>query len=167
MILRAVTLMAGLTGAIGLSQFPEFSQQYTQRLGGATDELARVIREFDRDAATVGLTRVTAMEELSQSGAFGAERRRTMAATIRRYDRLSADLAALEGAGPVTRARLVGHLGDRDIAARAWQAYRPAMPLTFEGAIFAGAGFLLSAGFVAMLRALLSGLFRRRRRAAA
>jgi hypothetical protein len=166
MVLRAVTLMAGLTGAIGLSQFPEFSQQYLQRLGGATDELARVIHDFDQDAATVGLTRATAMAELQQSGAFGAARGRTMMELIWRHDRLSADLAALEGAGPFTRARLAGHLGDREIAARAWRAYRPALPLTFEGAIFAGVGFLLSAGLVVMLRALFWALLGRRRGAA-
>jgi len=34
LLLRAVTFAGGLAGAVGLSQFPEFSQQYTQRLAG-------------------------------------------------------------------------------------------------------------------------------------
>ncbi|WP_372834856.1 DUF2937 family protein [Puniceibacterium confluentis] len=59
MILRAIALAAGRGGAVGLSQFPEFSQQYLQRLGGAVDGLARVIRQFDRDAAKVSFSRGT------------------------------------------------------------------------------------------------------------
>ena len=47
MILRALTLAGGLTGAAVSSQFPEFSQQYTQRLGGAVDALAVVVADFD------------------------------------------------------------------------------------------------------------------------
>ena len=49
MILRALTLAAGLTGAAGASQFPEFSQQYVQRLGGAVDELTRFVAEMQTD----------------------------------------------------------------------------------------------------------------------
>ena len=37
MILRVLAVAAGLAGAGTLSQFPEFSQQYVQRLGGAVD----------------------------------------------------------------------------------------------------------------------------------
>ncbi len=34
MLLRAITLAGGIVGAAGMSQFPEYSQQYVQRLGG-------------------------------------------------------------------------------------------------------------------------------------
>lgn len=163
MVIRALALAAGLTGAAGLSQFPEFSQQYTQRLGGAVDELTRVVAQFDRDAATLGLSRDAALAQLATGGDFGAARAASLRATVARQARLSADLHALEGAGPFMRARLAAHLGDPDIATRAWGAYRPALPLTFEGAVFAGAGF--GAGWLALsgLWALLSRLFRRRR----
>ena len=59
MLLRAITMAGGLVGAAGLSQFPEFSQQYVQRLGGAVDELSRFVAEFDADAAAVGMTRTS------------------------------------------------------------------------------------------------------------
>lgn len=165
MILRAMTLAAGLTGAAGLSQFPEFSQQYQQRLGGAVDELTRVIAQFDRDAQKVGLTRDEALIELGQGGNFGAERARSMTETMQRHARLQADLAALDGAGPFMRARLVTHLGDRDIAARALETYKPAVPATFEGAVFAGTGFVAGWGILSVLTGLLGvfvGLFRRK-----
>ena len=43
MFMRAIAVAGGLAGAAGLSQFPEFSQQYVQRLGGAVDELTAVV----------------------------------------------------------------------------------------------------------------------------
>ena len=48
----AIALIAGLIG----SQGPEFAQQYRQRIGGALDELRRIVAEFDAEAASEGLT---------------------------------------------------------------------------------------------------------------
>ena len=156
MILRTMALAAGLTGAATLSQFPEFSQQYTQRLGGAVDELTRVVAEFDRDAETVGLGRDEALRQLATGGDFGAARAESLRATVARQARLSSDLAAIEDAGPFMHARLAAHLADPDIAARAWENFRPGLPMTFEGAVFAsagfGAGWLLLAALVSVLR---------------
>jgi hypothetical protein len=42
----AIAVLAGLIG----SQGPEFAQQYRQRLGGALEELHRIIAEFDAEA---------------------------------------------------------------------------------------------------------------------
>ncbi|MEM6728480.1 MAG: DUF2937 family protein, partial [Pseudomonadota bacterium] len=39
MILRIFALIFGLSGAASLSQFPEFAQQYLQRLAGKVDQL--------------------------------------------------------------------------------------------------------------------------------
>ena len=142
MIVRVITLAGGLVGAAGFSQFPEFSQQYAQRLGGAVDELHRVVQEFDSDAAGLGLDRAAALTQLSKGGDMGAARALTMGMTIARHDRLAADLDVLQGAGPFTRAYRMQRFRDRELAARAWAAYKPAIPFTFEGAIFAGAGFV-------------------------
>ena len=158
MIARTLSLVLGLSGAAGLSQFPEFSQQYLQRLGGAVDALGQVVAEFDADAARLGLTREAALADLAQGGRMGAERSETMARTMARHARLSADLAALEGAGPFTRARLAAHLGDREIARRTAEAFKPAVPVTFEGAVFAGTGFVLGALIVGLARSLLAAL---------
>jgi len=40
--MRILATAGGIAGAVALSQFPEFSQQYVQRLSGATDELRAV-----------------------------------------------------------------------------------------------------------------------------
>lgn len=165
MFLRALTLAGGITGAAGLSQFPEFSQQYAQRLGGAVDELTQVVAEFDADADALGLSRVAALDDLAQGGAMGAARARTMVRTIDRHARLSADLDALQGAGPFTRAYLATRMTDRDVAGRAWEAFRPAVPATFEGAVFAGVGFLAGLFALGAVISVLRLPFRRRAKA--
>ncbi|ETX29765.1 DUF2937 family protein [Roseivivax isoporae] len=164
MFVRAFALAAGLTGAAGLSQFPEFSQQYKQRLGGAVDELSRVVAEFEADAAEVGMTPRAALADLATGGRFGAARAESMTRTMARHARLSVDLAALDDAGPFLRARLAPHMTDPDIARAAWGAYRPALPLTFEGAVFAATGFVLAWTAVMALGALLRRALRPRRR---
>ncbi len=163
MLGRALMLAGGLTGAAGLSQFPEFSQQYVQRLGGAVDELRRFVDGFDADATAVGLSRDAALADLWQGSAIGAQRAETMAGVIVRFERLSADLATLRSAGPFTRAYRARSLGDAEIAGAAWDEFKPALPLTFEGGVFAGAGFLGGLGIMAAALALLKMPFRRRR----
>ena len=49
----AIAVLAGLIG----SQGPEFTQQYRQRLGGALEELNRIVAEFDAEAGRENLTR--------------------------------------------------------------------------------------------------------------
>jgi len=135
MLLRALSLAAGLTGAAGVSQFPEFSQQYMQRLGGAVDALAEVVAEFDADAASLD-----------------------------RHTQLSSDLEMMQGLGPFSRARHAARFTDAELAGRVWENYKPAMPVTFEGAIFAGVGFLGGLALFSGLIWLLSlpfSLFRR------
>ncbi|MCT4559665.1 MAG: DUF2937 family protein [Pelagimonas sp.] len=162
MITRALTMAGAVTGALGLSQFPEFSQQYMQRLGGAVDELSRQITRYEADAADVDMTLAAYLDQLSQEGALAKTQSENMAFDIARHARLSQDLAALEGAGPFMRAKLASHMGDRDIAKRAFEAYKPAVPATFEGAMFAGTGFFgvwaFLAGIIAFFRRLWRGL---------
>lgn len=160
MILRAIALVGGLAGAMGLSQFPEFSQQYSQRLGGAVDELSRVVADFDASAQAAGLTRAAALEQMTGT-AFLDNRRADMARTFDRHARLSADLAALRGAGPFMRAYHAARLTDAEIATRAWGDFRPALPLTFAGVIFAGVGFLAGVTVLSMLLRVLCYPFRR------
>lgn len=163
MIGRTVALAGGLVGAMGLSQFPEFSQQYRQRLGGAVDELRVVVADFDASAAEAGLSRDEAFAQMVGS-AFLEARAADMRRVIARSERLSADLAALDGAGPFLRLYEVGRFHDGFILARAWQAYRPALPLTFEGLTMAGMGALAGFGGVRLVLGMFSGLFARLRR---
>lgn len=164
MIARALAVTAGLTGAAGVSQFPEYSQQYVQRLGGAVDELSRFMDEFDEDAAELDLSREAALVDLAQGGQMGAARADTMVSTIERHERFSKDLEEMQGLGPFSRARYAARFTDSELAGRVWENYKPAMPVTFEGAIFAGIGFLSGLALFSALIWLISlpfSLFRR------
>lgn len=164
MLARALALVAGLGGAAGVSQFPEYSQQYIQRLGGAVDELLRFMDDFDKDAASLDLSRDAALVDLAQGGQMGAARANSMVRTIDRHARLSSDLADMQNLGPFSRARYATRFTDPELAGRVWENYKPAMPVTFEGIIFAVIGFLgglaLLSGLIYLLR-LPFALFRR------
>jgi len=45
---RTLGILGGLALGLTLSQFPEYAQQYVQRLGGAVDELRIIVEDFDR-----------------------------------------------------------------------------------------------------------------------
>lgn len=165
MIVRALTLSAGLLGGVAASQFPEFSQQYAQRLGGAVDALGEVVADFDASAAAEGLSRAEALDQM-QGTDFIVRRRADMERSFARYARLSADLAALEGEGPFMRAYHLPRFSDTEIARAAWAAYQPAVPVTLAGGIFAAVGFLAGALILRALLGLVRWPFRRRPRTA-
>ncbi|MBU1337231.1 MAG: DUF2937 family protein [Alphaproteobacteria bacterium] len=151
---RIVAGIGGLSLAVVLSQFPEYAQQYTQRLGGAVDELRVITEDFDRAAAAGGLDRPTALARYNASNDdFLAGRGTSMTATFQRYDNLSATLARIEGAGAVERLQSLPAYLDTDIGQRTLENYRPAVPVTMEGILYAGGGFIL--GYL-----MLSGLWR-------
>lgn len=161
MILRALTLAGGLAGATATSQFPEFSQQYIQRLGGAVDALSDVVADFDASAAAVGLSRADALAQM-QGTDFLERRRRDMTATFDRYARLRSDLEQLKNEGPFMRAYHMPSLTDPEIARAAWAEYQPALPLNFAGAVFAAVGFVLGLAVLGVILRILSWPFRRR-----
>lgn len=151
---RLIAGTGGLALAVVLSQFPEYAQQYTQRLGGAVDELRVITEEFDRAADASGLDRQAALARYNASqDSFLSERGDSMGRTFSRYEMLSQTLARIEGAGPVERLQSLPAYLDTDIGRRTLENYRPAVPVTMEGILYAGAGFIL--GYLA-----LSGLVR-------
>jgi hypothetical protein len=141
---RSLSVAGGLILAVVLSQFPEYAQQYQQRLGGAVDELHVITADFDNAATGAGLTRDEALARYAHApDAFIAGRGTNMAATFARYAQLSAALARMRGADPWQRLRLLPAYFDGDIAERTLDDFKPALPVTEEGLLYAGAGFLL------------------------
>lgn len=146
MIRRTAAMFVGGLGAVGASQVPEFAQQYAQRLGGAVDELRAVVQAFDQDAAREGLDRAAGLRRMEGSvDAFVARRGRSIGETVRRYEALAAQQAAMERAGAFGRIAALAGGYDSQIAARALEAFRPAAPATAEGLLFALAGFAAGA----------------------
>lgn len=141
-MLRILAFIGGMGGAVGLSQFPEFSQQYLQRLGGAVDGLRPAVLAFDKNAAEAGITRREALDRyLSSRDAFLQEQGAAKAVEIDRFEELDADYSALKAASPLQRLAQVYRLTDRDLVQSTWEDFRPAVPVTADGFISAGIGF--------------------------
>ena len=157
MIARTLALIFGLAFAGTASQAPEFAQQYRQRLGGAIDELARIVAAFEADARDFGITRSEALARLTGNADPLVARRGTrMADTISRLESLQEQRAAMGGAGPFARMAIIVRDADTPLAEATARDYEPAVPLTTEGLVSAGAGF--GVGYV--LWRLLAGLLR-------
>lgn len=140
-MIRLLAFLGGLGGAVGLSQFPEYSQQYLQRLAGAVDELAVIVATFDADAERSNLTRQEAIAAYKDAGGFLAEQGEARAEEIQRYVILEGDYAALRQTPPLQRLAQIYRFSDADLARRTWDDFRPAVPATADGLICAAIGF--------------------------
>lgn len=161
-VLRMLTMAGGLAGAVGLSQFPEFSQQYLQRLSGAVDELRIVAAGFDISAKAAGLTRDEALAQMRGGSEFEATLRDNLENSLGRFERLSADYDRLSNKTALQRLSQPWRFADADLARRTWDDYKPAVPVTMDGLICAGIGFLGGWFILGGLLALLRRPFRRR-----
>lgn len=161
MIFKALTLIGGMFGAIIVSQFPEFTQQYTQRLGGQVEALSVVIADFDRSAGRAEMSRDEALASMGGS-VFMENRRLDMRRTIDRHVRLSADQIALRTATPLQRLTMPNRLTDTDLARATWADFVPAMPLSIAGMISGFVGFI--GGYLAVTAVLRVLLWPFRRR---
>lgn len=150
-MIRALCLVGGLAGAAGLSQFPEFSQQYMQRLGGQVDELTRIAKEFDASALAEGLGREEALEQLGGEG-FADRHQADLRAMFARQARLAENLAVLQNASSLERMMMPQRMMDRATVAAAWQDFTPAVPFSTAGVAAAGTGFV--GGWAAILALL-------------
>lgn len=162
-MIRVLCLVAGLFGAAGLSQFPEFSQQYLQRLGGYVDALADQLMEFDAVALEAGYGREEMLQQMAQTppmdGQAAMWRR-----TVLRHAQLSDDLNALRAASPLERLLMPQRVADTDLARAVWADFRPGMPLTGAGAVSTGMGFAGGWALLAALLAMVTAPLRRKQR---
>ena len=164
-MIRALCLAGGLAGAAGLSQFPEFSQQYLQRLGGQVDALTVEVKKFDASALAEGLGREEALQSLGDEG-FQGRHQTDMRVMFDRHARLSANLAVLREASPIQRLTLPHRMADAEVLEGTWSDFSPAMPISAAGAVAAGAGFLGGWLLLAMLIAAVTTPFKRSRKTA-
>ena len=134
----------GVIGAVVFSQAPEFMQQYLQRLGGHLDEARRQLQQFQQVADQSGVSLDHLIGETSTNGdAAVARLGGVMAEASARVDTLATAQAALQHASPWTRPFVFLQNIDSDIARSTWAAFKPAMPTTVEGLVYAFAGLLV------------------------
>jgi hypothetical protein len=130
----AIAVLAGLIG----SQGPEFAQQYRQRLGGALEELNRIVSEFDAEVQRQNLTRAEGLKRLEDhDDPLARERGEDMTKAIERAKRFDDEIRAMNSAGPLIRLYVVATNFDPEIARSTLDNYEPAEPLSL-GALTAG-----------------------------
>lgn len=131
-------------GAVLFSQGPEFMQQYLQRLGGHLAEAQRQLASFQAAAAEAG---VPLERFISQTGATAdpgvARLGGIMSDTVQRVSSLQAAQDTLFHASLWVRPVVFLRHLDLGIGRATWAVYRPAVPTTIEGFIYALTGMLV------------------------
>ena len=144
MIIRTVSLAAGLFGAVVVAQLPELVQQYKQRLGGAIDEVAAIVARFDEDAASNQLKREEALAKLAASPDDLVRRRgEDVKLNVARLDRLLESRRELDEADPIGRLATFFSYADGELLAATLEDFSPAVPTTNEGLLCGVLGFIL------------------------
>lgn len=150
MIGRVLALAVGLLGGLAASQAPEFAQQYRQRLGGAIDEMRRVLERFDENAKVEGTDREGAVKRLADSGDPLVRRQADATREVAtRLARLEQQRQSFAEAGPFGRLLVFARDADPGLVRATYLDYEPAWPATSEGMVTGGAGFL--AGWAGLL----------------
>lgn len=158
---RLIIFLFALICGGAASQFPEFSQQYRQRLDGAVQELSKIVEQFDADARLSGLSRDEAVERYAQSGDdFLGKRGDSLKQVFARYDYLSQHQTDLMDANPFERLIVFAKSRDPELSQATLKIYEPAVPVTTEGGAHAAGGVV---GGWALLSILLWPFGRRRR----
>jgi hypothetical protein len=128
-------------GAVLFSQLPEFMQQYLQRLEGHLDEARLQLDGFRDAAAKSGMTLDQLVAGAARNpdpsmGRLGG----VVHHLVARVDDLAAADAALRHASAWTRPFVFAAHMDAGIAKATWTIFRPAVPTTAEGLVYAGVG---------------------------
>ena len=147
-----------LLGAL-FSQFPEFYQQYLQRVGGQLDGIRLEISDLDQRAASVQSNRFQYIRRLLENGdPIVQNEGHSLARLLGRQIKLQRTFDDLNTSDTLWRSvRFAQHFSN-DIAIPTLYSFRPAVPITVEGAYYFSLGAFL--GWLASW--LLGRSFRRR-----
>ncbi|MFQ5774535.1 MAG: DUF2937 family protein [Kiloniellaceae bacterium] len=166
MFSRLLSAFAALAGAVLLSQFPAFYDQYVQRLGGRLDQ-ARI--EVGRIEGAARAERMTVGQYIDAflTSETSAHRRqgRILGEQVADLERLRSALVALAPARAVQRPGRFARHADAQLARATLDNFRPSVPLRPEGFVYAFAGFVAGL-LVARGAERAASAVRRRRRPA-
>jgi hypothetical protein len=136
MLARRIALAIGLLCGLLGTQWPEFSQQYRQRLGGALDELKRIVAVFDAEAASHSLSPAEGIVRLKDNpDPLARERGADIESDKEREARIERALAEMRDAGPLRRLTVMISDLDAPTASQTLRDFEPAAPLTSEALI--------------------------------
>ena len=152
MIKSALPLAVGLTLGAGASQFPEYAQQYAQRVGGAAEEIQVIADDFRKDAQKNNLSIEQAIAEYAiADSAFLNDRGRSMQMALNRAEFLKKHHVALQTDAPFGQLWIFAQSRDPKIMQGTWRDFKPALPFTFEGLIHAALGLLAGFGLISLV----------------
>ncbi len=149
MTIGRIALFFAFIFGLASTQAPEFWQQYQQRLGGAIDELAAIVGQFDTEAKAQHLDEKQAIARLeSDPDPLAQGRGAEMQHIIDRLAKLRHGAAAFNSRNVLSKWMALAETFDPTIAARAYEAYEPAVPTTPDGFISGLIGFIIGGGLV-------------------
>jgi hypothetical protein len=153
---RILALAIGLFAGLAASQGPEFAQQYRQRIGGAIDELRRVVASFDENARAEGVSREQMIARFRTNEDPAVKRDADdKDQIVDRLQRLERQRDAVANAGQFERLAVLARGFDGQLARATYLDFEPAWPATTEGLVIGGLGFVLGwGGLVLFFRAL-------------
>ena len=162
MFSRLFNGLAAVVGALVVSQFPAFYDQYVQRLGGRLDQAHIQVERIETAARAERMTVETYVDLFATSERSPVRRQGLiMEDQVRELNRLRAAQAALAPARTVERpVRFARHM-DGALARATLRSFRPAVPLNSEGAIYGAAGLLAGLMIAAGIERALAALWRR------
>ena len=159
---RLIDRILCVLGAILFSQGPEFMQQYLQRLGGHLAEARRQLGIFQDTASQAGVTLDKLVHQTTANPDPGiAPLGKVMADAMTRVDSLQSAHDALVSASLWTRPFVFLRHLDLEIARATCAIYRPAVPTTLEGLLYALAGMLAFLALYHLVIKRVTALFRR------
>lgn len=164
MVARFLAALAGIAGAVAGSQAPGFTLQYMQNLTGRVDELRPIVEEFDTNVSKYGYDRARALAECETSTGLLEALCTGYATTIRRFELLSAHLDELKAAGIYVRPLVVirGVAEQpvfKEIGESVMKEFKPAVPVTLDGAAYAAGGFVTLWGGLSFIFGFLGAIF--------
>ncbi|WP_411819327.1 DUF2937 family protein [Hyphococcus formosus] len=160
---RFLAMLLGVAGAVLGSQGPGFTLQYMQNLQGRIDELRPIVEEFDANIEQYNYTRDQALTECRTATGLLDALCTTYVSTVQRYELLTAHMAKLESVDDNVRPLILARTQMRDITTSVYEQYKPAIPTTIDGAIYAGGGFAVLWGGASFIFGLLGSMFGGRR----
>ena len=141
-----------VAGAVLFSQAPEFFQQYLQRLGGHLDEARRLLAQFEQTARQAGVSLDDFIRRTAANTDTAVARLAdTMTDAVERVQSLQAAHDALRDASAWSRPFVFLRHVDWEIARATGAVFKPAVPVTLEGGLYALAGMLLFVGLYHLL----------------
>ena len=155
-IKKAIYLTVAILGAVAMSQFPEFQQQYKQRMGGTLDELNRQVLALDGRAADAGLDRYDYIRRFLESpDAAVKSEGEHLSDMLGRQLRVRQAIDEMDNAKEVMLLITVLFHLDLPTAQATFDNYKPAIPITISGGFHALAGFVIGYLLVGLLFSLL------------